>query len=311
MFRPFSFAETEGWKKAVTKTYPLTTSELNLQNTKIQLYGNGKEFSNSPYITDGGFFTFNKPIVLDDILPIQKPILLKSRNAIDMDVSIPHVLCKDYFTYLLDLREGEKAVWKNKVKSKTRNQVRKAEKLTYEVKFGKLDLLDDFYSVISEAWRDLGTPTHSKSFYKNIIENLNSNGYGSCFMILYVQSKPASVACLIFDEYSIHHPYAATLKEYNKYSLNNALYWQIIKFAISKEVHFFDMGRSKKGQGTELFKLSWGAEPIQLYYYYLNKKSHTNDEDGKFVQFAIRMWKKLPLTISNFLGPKLIYKVLK
>lgn len=312
MYKPYRFAETKSWKEMVSKTYSLDIQEANIQGQEMIFYGNGKEFSNAPYITDGGVFQFDCPLTLEDFKNFNKPVLLKSRSELKVDANLPHILIEDYCTFVLDLSGGKDEVWKKKVNSKTRNQVRKAEKFNFEVKFGKTEILDDFYAVISKAWRDLGTPTHSKDFYKNIILTMNDpNSYDSSFIVIYFEGKPVSGACLIYDKHSIHHPYAATLKEFNKYSINNALYWQIIQFAIDKGIAFFDLGRSRKGQSTIPFKLSWGAEPVQLFYYYFNKKTHTNDEDGKVIRFLINMWKKLPLPIANFLGPKLIYKVLK
>lgn len=308
----YKFAEGKHWKNIVAKTYSLDIKTLNIQGNEINLYGNGSLFSNSPYITDGGVFKFEKPLSKDDFKDINKPILIKTRDKINISENFNHILIKDYFTYLLDLSGGEDFVWNKKVKSKTRNQVRKGEKLNYTVKTGKAELLDDFYKVISTAWRDLGTPTHSKDFYRNIVEGFTEDSpYKAEFIIMYLDHKPVSAACLIYDDHAIHHPYAATLKEYNKYSLNNVLYWNIIKFAIGKKIPFFDLGRSREDQGTAIYKISWGAEPVQLYYYYFNKTHHKNDEDGKLIHFLINMWKKLPLALANFMGPKLIYKVLK
>lgn len=311
MKKPFSFAESEDWQNIVSKTYSLDLKTVAIQNQNIHLYGNGSLYSNSPYITDGGAFDYKNSIESSDFSGINKPVLIKSRTEINVNQKTEHFLDTNYFTYVLDLSLGKDYVWNKLIKSKTRNQVRKTDKINYVVKTGKTELLDDFYKIISQAWRDLGTPTHSKDFYKNIVEGFGTSGYNAEFIILYINNEPASVACLIYDDYSIHHPYAATLKKFNKDSLNNALYWNIILFALEKKIKFFDLGRSRKDQGTATYKLSWGAEAVQLYYYYFNKSSHKNDEDSKMVKFLINMWKKLPLAFANFLGPKLIYKVLK
>ena len=306
------FSDSEFWKNAVLKTYPLLSKEINFGNDKIILSGTKNMLVNSPYITDGGKLDESISLSKKDLNGITTPILLKYRSPLKISADIDFVLVEDYFTFSLDLRGGKENVWKNSVKSKTRNQVRKAQKANYTVKFGTLDLLDDFYTVISAAWRDLGTPTHSKDFYKNVIEELGkSEEYSAEFMVMYIDGKPASAACLIQDPTAIYHPYAATLKQYNHLSLNNALYWEIIGHAIEKGISFFDLGRSKNDQGTAVYKKSWGAEEVQLYYYYLNKSSHQNEEENKIVQFLIEIWKKLPLKIANFMGPKLIYKVLK
>jgi lipid II:glycine glycyltransferase (peptidoglycan interpeptide bridge formation enzyme) len=296
----------------VLKTYALLSKEISLGNQKIILCGTKELLSNSAYITDGG--TLDESIILSkkNLNGITTPILLKYRSPITISADIKHVLITDYYTFVLDLSGGKEEIWKNSVKSKTRNQVRKAQKANYTVKFGKLDLLDDFYTVISTAWRDLGTPTHSKDFYKNIVQELaKSKEFSAEFIVMYIGEKPVSAACLIQDSSAIHHPYAATLKQYNHLSLNNALYWEIILQAIEKRISYFDLGRSKKDQGTAAYKKSWGAIEVPLYYYYLNKSSHQNEEENKTVQFLIEVWKKLPLKIANFMGPKFIYKVLK
>lgn len=306
------FSDSVFWKDMAIKTYPLTSKEITFGNDKIILCGTKELLVNSAYITDGGVMDESVSLSKEDLKGISTPILLKYRGPINISNEINHVLIKDYYTFVLDLRTGKKEVWKNLVKSKTRNQVRKAQKANYKVRFGKLDLIDDFFIVISAAWRDLGTPTHSKDFYRNIVGELDkSENYSAEFIVMYINDKPASAACLIRDSTSIYHPYAATLKQYNHLSLNNALYWEIISHAIEQKISFFDLGRSKKDQGTAPYKKSWGAVDVQLYYYYLNKSSHQNEEENKVVQFLIQVWKKLPLKIANFMGPKLIYKVLK
>lgn len=306
------FSDSEFWKNVVQKTYPLLSREITFGTDKILLSGTKNMMVNSPYITDGGKLDESASLSKEDLNGITTPILLKYRSPLKISGDIDHVLVDDYFTFLLDLRGGKDEVWNQSVKSKTRNQVRKAQKENYAVKFGTFELLDDFYTVISTAWRDLGTPTHSKDFYKNIIEQLaESEDFSAEFIVIYIDGQPASAACLIQDPTAVYHPYAATLKKYNHLSLNNALYWEIISHAIEKKISFFDMGRSKKNQGTAPYKKSWGAKEVPLFYYYLNKTAHQNEEENKIVQILIQVWKKLPLKIANFMGPKFIYKVLK
>ena len=306
------FSDSVFWKNIALKTYPLVSKEIRVGNDSIILCGTTELLVNSAYITDGGTLAESTSLYKEDLNGITTPILLKYRSPLQVSADIEHVLIKDYYTFVLDLSAGKEETWKKSIKSKTRNQVRKAQKANYTVKVGGLDLLDDFYTVISTAWRDLGTPTHSKAFYRNIIQELRKSEECSAeFIVMYIEGKPASAACLIQDSFAIHHPYAATLKQYNHLCLNNALYWEIICHAIEKGISSFDLGRSKKNQGTAPYKKSWGAEEVQLYYYYLNKSAHQNEEENKIVQFLIQVWKRLPLKIANFMGPKFIYKVLK
>lgn len=310
--RNMHFSETDNWKKVVWQTYRLPSQKINLFGSDVHIFDNGKMLANSPYISHAGnsFAGSNGDLVT--ISALRKPLLIKSKIKIDIPSGCDHFLVEDYFTFLLDLSKGKDYVWNNLIKAKTRTHVRKAEKMSAQIKFGRNELLDDFYAVISEAWRDLGTPTHSKDFYGNIIKNLNgSDGWNSGFLVIYLGGIAIASACFIYDRESIHHPYSATLNKYKKHSLNSLVYWNLILFAISKNINTFDMGRSRLDQGTSTYKKGWGAQETQLYYYYFNKKYHSNEEDGKLIQFLINMWKKLPLSVANFLGPKLIYKVLK
>lgn len=306
-----SFAETPQWKSVIKKTYGLKKLSPKINGKKFVLFEGKGLLSNSPFITDGGTFDgFENRI--DQLDEQKKIILLKLRKPLYINPEIMHFEDRENFTFFMDLRKGGENVWKETVKSKTRNQVRKAEKSGFQTKIGGEELLDDFYSVISEAWRDLGTPTHSKNFYRNILRELNGEpSFNSKLIVLYLNGKPASGACLIFNDEVIHHPYAATLKQHNKLSLNNGLYWKIIEFAANSGISFFDLGRSRTSQGTFDFKKSWGAQEIQLYYYYLNTDKVENMEDSTVAKTLIAVWKKLPLFLTNFVGPFVIKKILK
>ena len=63
-----------------------------------------------------------------------------------------------------------------------------------------------------------------------------------------------------------------------------------------------------EGSGNATFKQRWGADTIQLHWYYMpvRKASVPNLTPGnpKF-SVAISAWKKLPLSVTNILGPML------
>lgn len=306
-----SFSEKPEWKAVVKKTYQLKEHFVTVNGKEISLFEGKGIISNAPFITDGG--------TLEDFgnhirtMPERKSIiLLKLRRRIEINPEIKYALDEENFSFYLDLRKGKETVWKEDIKSKTRNQVRKAEKSNFETKIGGAELLDDFFKVISEAWRDLGTPTHSKNFYRNILKELDGNGtFNSRLIVLYLNGEPASGACVIFNDEVIHHPYAATLRKYNKLSLNNGLYWRIIEFAADSKISFFDFGRSRKSQGTFDFKKSWGAQEIPLFYYYFNVDKMENMEDSFIAKIMISVWKRMPLFFTNLVGPLVIRKILK
>jgi FemAB-related protein (PEP-CTERM system-associated) len=206
----------------------------------------------------------------------------------------------------LRLDSDEEHIWKNTLTSKVRNQVRKAVKSGLTVHFGK-EHFDDFYKVLSVNFRDLGTPLHGKSFFRKILREFNR--FSS---IIVVKHGEKVIAGMLFTHFKnvFNDPWASSLRAYNTLCPNNLLYWEAIKYACKNSFEYFDFGRSTLGQGTLIFKKQWGAEQLQLYYqYHLNRADaipKTNAVNYNRYQFAINVWKRLPLTIANAVGPVVV-----
>jgi len=312
-------ADLDEWDEIACESYDLRKIIIENKNNKLKLFSPkpySKYYSTAPYYYDGGVTISNNIIEPDIIKAIHNIIednnldyvLLKSRGEIDVGCFDNFQIDLDYSTFLLSLSSGKESIWKDKLKSKTRNQVRKAAKYSFDVEFGERELLDDFYYVISRGWRDLGTPTHSRNFYKLILEKLSDR---SKILVIFHHGEPISCALLLMVDNVIYHPYSCSLKKYKSTCVNNLLYWEIIKFACDMDYKYFDMGRSRKGQGTFNYKLSWGAEPVMLQYtYILREGSDLPSYDTCLYRTAIRLWKSMPLYAANYLGPIFIKNIL-
>tara|TARA_R110000782_G_scaffold248417_2_gene335350 strand:- start:1006 stop:1953 length:948 start_codon:yes stop_codon:yes gene_type:complete len=307
------------WDDIASESYSLKKNLIEDSHAEIRLFSSEKKprhYSTAPYFYDGGVSFKGNEIHEDTYKALRELlvnenlefILLKTRRAIHGN---DHGFIKtdhSYFTFMLDLSIGEEKVWKNKLKSQTRNQVRKAEKQNFTIKFGNKELLSDFYKVISEAWRDLGTPTHSRKFYQLIIERMKEK---AAIAVIYHEGKPVSCALLLMVDNVIYHPYSCSLNSYKSSCVNNLLYWEIIKYACENNFLSFDMGRSRKDQGTYKYKKSWGAEPIALFYNYLLREDVAMPSfDSVFYKYATTAWKFMPLFLANRLGPSLIKNIL-
>lgn len=317
MNSPSVFTDCEEWDNSVIDTY--ATKKIQLENEYIKLKFfylksilNQGIVSTSPYAGDGGVLTRNlnnmplgKELInrMDVIHHQFKPeyILIKTRLPLANNDEYSYFYTDySYYTFILDLTEGLQNVWNEKIKSKTRNQVRKGLKNILDIRIGYLDIIDDFYRVIATCWRDLGTPIHSIDFFRNILINFKEK---SKLIVIYYQNKPVSSALVLITDNTVHHPYAGTIKRHNHLSINNALYYKIIEYACSLNIKYFDMGRSKLGQGTYRYKEAWGAQPLQLFYYYykLQNKERINT-NSTYIKIATTLWKKLPLWMANNLG---------
>lgn len=211
-------------------------------------------------------------------------------------------------SFMLDLSAGEEEVWKS-IDGKCRNQVRKGVKSGLEVKIGGIEFLDDFYRIFAHNMRDLGTPVWPKSLFS---EQFRYFGDDTELGIAYLSGSPVACALIIhYGDYSTV-PSASSYRQYLKLSPNNILYWEIIRHCMRRGTRLFDFGRSSIDAGTYHFKKQWVKNPeLQTWQYNLlsiNEFPGLNPANPK-LKLAINIWKRLPLSLANLLGPHIAVKL--
>jgi len=107
-------------------------------------------------------------------------------------------------------------------------------------------------------------------------------------------------------------PWASSLREYRSQCPNNLLYWRIITHAIETGHKSLDFGRSSPTAGTYTFKEQWGARPEPLYWEYVMQNGgelpNMSPSNPKY-RAAINLWTRLPLQVTNFLGPHIVRSI--
>ncbi len=203
----------------------------------------------------------------------------------------------------LDLPADVDSLWQ-RLGSKLRAQIKKAQAsgLTYET--GGLGLLDEFYRVFSTNMRDLGTPVHGKSFFQLILRD--APGHPVLVIGRTPQGKPVSAALLLRHGSRMEVPWASTLRKANALNANMGLYWHMLSYACQNSCTVFDFGRSTKDAATYRFKQQWGARPVDSYWNYWLPKSvslpRISPDNPKYLA-AIAVWKKLPIALTQQMGP--------
>lgn len=192
---------------------------------------------------------------------------------------------------------------------KVRNQVRKAEKSGLTARWGGAELLDRFYGVFARNMRDLGTPVYSPRFFAEVLAAFPEQA-----RVCLVDHGETTVAGAI----SLSHrgvlevPWASSLREYRSHCPNNLLYWRIIEHAIESRHVTLDFGRSTPHEGTYHFKQQWGAEPRPLHWEYaLSGDAALPDLSPANPRYrtAIAIWTRLPLTLTNWMGPHIVRSI--
>ncbi len=206
---------------------------------------------------------------------------------------------------ILSLPDTHHDLW-NSFTSKLRSQIRRSQREETRVNVGSAEVLNDFYTVFAQNMRDLGTPVYSKLFFSRILQTFPEH---SKIVIVRLENRPVAAAFLLGDNEKLEIPWASTIKEVNHLSMNMLLYWEVLKYAIKNHYRYFDFGRSSKDSGTFRFKQQWGAKPKQCYWHYWLSENaelpRLNPDNPKFA-LAISIWKKIPISITKWLGPLIV-----
>ncbi len=204
----------------------------------------------------------------------------------------------------LDLPRSADALWK-RFDPKVRNQVRKGEKQTFTTSWGGADQLDDFYAVLSENMRDLGSPVYGRELFAEVLAAFPGDAE---LCVVKDGAKPVAAAMLLHGQGVTEVPTASSLREYNSSSVNMLMYWRLLERAIGRRQAVFDFGRSTLDGPTFKFKKQWGAEPHPATWQYAAREGTVRDlrPDNPRLQRAIRLWQRLPLSVTRRLGPVVV-----
>ena len=139
----------------------------------------------------------------------------------------------------------------------------------------------------------------------NILEEF---GDRTNIFIVKGNGKPLAGSLTIGFRETLHNPWASSLRQYSKYSPNMLLYWKMLEFACDQGFEIFDFGRSSVDEGTYKFKKQWGAiaQPLPWNHISYEKRRGENSiSDSNILQTAAVIWKKLPVSVTNIIGPHL------
>lgn len=261
-----------------------------------------------PYFNYGGVIT-NWINVARDIIQHLKTVCVNEKlTHIEIRSMQPHLAeqCSNKkASMILALPDSENTLDEH-LGAKVRAQYKKTEEYQPQIKFGKLELLDDFYKVFAQNMRDLGTPVYARQWFANILSEAKIN---SLVVVVYVDQKPVATGFLVGYKGMLEIPWASTIKQANTMNANMWMYRQILGYAIREGYQFFDFGRSTRDAGTYKFKKQWGAKPYTHYWYYLFPEGgaipELNPDNPKY-KLMINVWKKMPVWLTKVIGPPIV-----
>ena len=206
---------------------------------------------------------------------------------------------------ILTLPDTHEVLWQG-FTSKLRSQIKRPRQEKPRVYCGGIEYLEDFYSVFARNMRDLGTPVYGKRFFLNILDSFPQE---SRIIVIRLDNRPVAAGFLMDHGDTLEIPWASTVREVNRLSMNMLLYWEVLKLAIAGKHRYFDFGRSSMDSGTFHFKQQWGAQPKRLHWHYWLRDTDglpmLNPANPRYA-LMINLWKRLPLQLSKWLGPAIV-----
>lgn len=206
---------------------------------------------------------------------------------------------------VLSLAGGEDEVMQG-LSKKMRYQVRKALELPLQCEHRDTPPAE-FYGVFSTVQKNLGTPVVPAAFFDAMGTHLRPYLH---FVGLY--NAGVLVAGMVGMKFGtcFYSLYAATRADFQARYANYNLYGRVIEWACENGFVTFNLGRSVPGSPAHQFKRKWRANESEVDYCQLSIASGDFSRDssgsGDAAQALVsNVWRHLPLTVANWLGPKL------
>jgi len=309
-----TFFHLFGWKKALEMSFKHNNyylfalmdekivGILPLGHIKSLLFGN--TLISTPFAVYGGVLADNDEIRLllrDAACELARQLNVDHLELRNRSRENPDWPTKELYVYFKKQLADNDDENLKAIPRKQRAMVRKGIKAELNATVN-MDV-EAFFQAYSESVRNLGTPVFPKKLFQSLLKVFP--GQVDILSITKDETLLASVMNFYFKEDVIPY-YGGGTSAARFFKANDFMYWSLMQHAVKKGLRQFDYGRSKEGTGSYSFKKNWGFEAKPLYYeYYLVKAtevSEINPLNPKY-QFFIKLWKKLPLKLSQLLGP--------
>lgn len=267
----------------------------------------GRALVSSPFAVGGGALAANEGVALRLAAAAEELATRRSCATVELRGGpIPWHWTQrgnSHCSFIAPLADSDEAQLLS-IPRKQRAEVRKGLSDDLTVRVGR-DEADRavHYAVYAESVRNLGTPVFPRSLFDAMMDELGETA--DILTILHHGVPVASV--LSFYDRSAVMPYwgGGTLAA-RSLRANDRMYFELMLHARRRGCTRFDFGRSKTDSGAYHFKRNWGFAPEPLLYgTWAAPGAPARDVDPTSDRHAARiaLWKRLPLSVANRIGP--------
>jgi FemAB-related protein (PEP-CTERM system-associated) len=173
---------------------------------------------------------------------------------------------------------------------------------------GEIDAdVSRFFTLFADNVHRHGTPALPKRYFEALQREFGSD----CEVLTVLDSRGRAVSSVLsfYFRDEVLPYYAGDHESARELAANDFKYWELMRRACLRGCKVFDYGRSKQGTGSYAFKKNWGFEPAPLHYEYRLYRGEAipqnNPMNPKYRAF-IALWRRLPITLANRLGPFIV-----
>ncbi len=215
-----------------------------------------------------------------------------------------------YKVFVLKLSQDVDSIVNNFSHMVTRYVVKKTGKSPVQLrKTGNEEDMRRFYELNLLTRKKHGVPPQPYKFFKNIWQEIILEKLGILVLAEYCESPIAGGLFIVYKDI-VHYKFNASNANYLKYLPNHFLVWYAIQQSCYNGFKYLDFGRaSPDNQGLMKFKRLWGADEIELPYYYWPTVKGVTSTEEKSLKYGMitSVLRRTPTTISRAAG-KLLYK---
>lgn len=306
------------WRAFFEETFKLTThywlaqSETGIVGIAPFVLRNhiglGKRLTSLPYLNTGGILADDETI---QAALWEKISLWAARERV-ASVELrgryaplaPYAVRQGRSASIIPLAADESAAW-DSLRSAARNRIRKAEGHGLRAQHG-FQHFEGFWRAYADNMLALGAPVLARRFFLNLRDTPALDPH---LITLWHEGEcVAGIVLLGFKDGAENGWTASHIAARTLYS-NDLLYWEAMRWGVSRGLRWLDLGRSQVGGGHERFKEKFGAESIALPYQELAHDPQTNtwrgltEEPEALYKTFTGVWKRLPLPLATRIGP--------
>lgn len=235
---------------------------------------------------------------IDEILKLVGIHLGVKKIVTKQKVEIPNT---NQTLAIIDLSNSTKDTYFSKMKSRARNDIRKALTNDVTIEFNQ-ELVGEFYRLYTIKMYEFGTPPHPLKFFEDMINQFEDDMYVG---LARIGDKVIAASVGINIGINTYHLFAISDSKFSSTGAGDLLLYEEINRSIESGIQKFWLGRSQKGSGVEFYKSKWGPEFFGTTESIWESKIGSSEINHSTSRDLVAMiFKALPYRIFKFIGTK-------